>query len=182
MAGNGKKTAARSTAARKTAFCGVFAALSMVMLYIGGLTVLDLSVLVVCSFITVIAAIEAGTKTAWVYSAVTSALALILLPSKLYALEYILFSAVYPLIRPLFSRLPQRLAFVLRVVVLDAMLLACVLVGQFVLTVGDGFFTLGAATMLGGTAFLALYELSLDRIIPYYLVKLRNKIKIYRFL
>lgn len=143
---------------------------------------LDLSVLVVCSFITMVTALETGTKTAWVYSAVTSALALILLPSKLYALEYILFSAVYPLIRQIFCRFSRRLAFVFRVVVLDAMLLVCVLIGQFVLTAGDGFFTLGTATMLGGTAFLALYELALDRVIIYYLVKLRNKVKLYRFL
>lgn len=171
-----------SRRARRIAFCGVFAALSMVILYIGGFTVLDLSILVICSLVTAIVAVETGAKTGWLYAAVTSALALILLPEKLYAIEYIFFSAVYPMVRPLFSRFPARLAFVLRVAVLEAMLCICISLGQFVLMVGDEFFTLGSVTLIGGCAFFILYEFALSRVMVFYFVKVRNKLRLNRFL
>lgn len=166
---------------RRLAFCGVFAALTIVMLYIGGLTVLDLSVLMLCSFITILVAIETGTRACVIYSAATSVLALILLPSKLYAVEYALFSAAYPLLRPLIERL-GRLSFVLKIAALDAMLLGCVLLGQYAFNMGEEFYSLGAVTMLVGTVFFILYDILLGRVITFYFARLRGKIKLYKFL
>lgn len=169
-----KKTG-KNTAARKMAFCGVFAALSLVLLYVGGLTVLDLTLLMLCSFITVVVIIETGDKYGYIYAAVTSALALILLPSKLYAVEYIVFSTVYPIIKPHIERIPNRVvAWVLKIAALDAMFLGCVLLGQFILNVGDEFFPLSLLTMLFGTAFFILYDFAFSKCIKLYLVKLRK--------
>ena len=161
---------------------GVFAALSMVMLYIGGLTVLDLSVLVVCSFITIFVTVETGAKMGWLFAAVTSALAFILLPSKLYAAEYALFAALYPMIRPVIDRLPKKLAFVVKVVTLDVMLLGVVLLGKFIFTSGDDGFPLGWLTFLLGSAFFAVYEIALTLCVGYYINKLRKKLNISKFL
>lgn len=179
---NEKRKSAHNSPARVAAFCGIFAALSMVMLYIGGLTVLDLTALVACSLITVLVAIETGTKTGWIYAAVTSALALILLPSKLYAIQYILFSAVYPMLLPIFGRLPRIASLIVRVAVLDIMLLGCVLLGQYVFMVGDEFFSFGVVTFVLGTAFFVLYDFALSQCIRVYLVKLRKKINFSKFL
>ena len=96
---------------QKIALCGVFAALCLVFLWIGGMTLLDLSVLVVCSLMTMLIVIETGVKTAWVYAAATSALAFLLLPSKLYAVEYTLFAAVYPIMKLYFERLRPLIAW-----------------------------------------------------------------------
>lgn len=177
-----RKDKGRNTPARKAAFCGVFAALSMTMLYVGGLTPLDLSILVVCSLITAVVAIETGLKTAWLYAAVTAALTLILLPSKFYAIQYIAFSAVYPLLVPLIDRLPRAAAAVVRIAVLDLMLLACVLLGQLIFMVGDEFFPLGAITFVLGTVFFVLYDLAFTMCLRVYIVKLRKKINFSRFL
>ena len=73
------------TLTQKIALCGVFAALCLVFLWVGGMTLLDLSILVVCSLMTMLLVIEAGEKMAWIYAAATGVLALLLLPSKLYA-------------------------------------------------------------------------------------------------
>ena len=173
----------RNTAARKTAFCGVFAALSLVLLYLGGLTVLDLTVIMLCSFVTVVVIIETGDKTALIYAAATSVLALILLPSKLYAVEYIVFSALYPLIKPRIEKIrPKWLAFILKIALLDLMLLGCVLLGQLVLHVGDEFFSLSFITMALGTAFFILYDFAFTRCIIFYMAKLRKTIGLYKFL
>ena len=178
-----KRQNARNTAARKTAFCGVFAALSLVLLYFGGLTVLDLTVIMLCSLVTVVVIIETGDRYGFIYAAATSVLALILLPSKLYALEYILFSTVYPIIKPRIEHIPNRFAaLAVKVASLDLMLLGCILLGQYVLHVGDEFFSLGAVTMLVGTAFFTLYDFALTRCITFYMVKLRKTIGLYKFL
>lgn len=171
-----------SSEARKTAFCGIFAALEMVILYFGGLTVLDLSILVVCSVITVFVAIEAGDRTAYVFCAATSVLALIILPSKLYAIEYILFSALYPMLKPHFEKLPKAAAFIVKILFLDLMLLICILVGQFVLNVGDEFYSLGVITMVAGTLFFAVYDYALTKCIYFYLGVLRKRLKIHKLL
>ena len=94
---------------RKITLCGVFAALAIVMLYIGGMTVADLTVAAVCALMTMVIVIEAGVKYAWIYAAATAALALILLPNKIYAIEYICFAAVYPVAKMYFERLRRGL-------------------------------------------------------------------------
>lgn len=179
---NKKKSLKHSSTAR-IAFCGVFAALTIVLLYFGGLTVLDLSLLVLCSVVTVVVTIETGYRYGVIYAAATSVLALVLLPSKLYAVEYLLFSAAYPLLRPLIERIPiKALAFCSKIATLDVMLLACILLGQFVLNAGDEFFVLGWLTMAGGTAFFVLYDIALSKAITFYLVKLRKIIGINKIL
>lgn len=181
MSGNTKRSGKQS-AARKIAFCGVFAALSMVMLYIGGLTVLDMTVLVACSLITLVVTVETGFGTGWLYAAVTAALALILLPSKFYAIQYILFSAVYPMIRPIIERLAKRAAFPVKIAVLDLMLVGCLVLGKYVFAVGDAFFSLSAVTVILGTLFFILYDYALTVCIRTYIVKIRKKINISKFL
>ena len=179
----GKIKTGQNTAARKTAFCGVFAALTLVLLYFGGMTVLDLSVILICSLVSVVVIIETGDKWGFIYAAATSVLALLLLPSKLYAVEYILFSAVYPIIKPRIEKIPSKaVAFILKIASLDLMLIGCVLLGQFVLHVGDEFFTLGVLTVVLGTVFFVLYDIVLTRCIIFYLAKLRKTVGLYKFL
>lgn len=45
---------------RRIALCGIFAALCLVFLGFGGLTLLDLSILVVCALMTMLLVVEAG--------------------------------------------------------------------------------------------------------------------------
>jgi len=161
---------------KKIALCGVLAALAIAMLYLGGLTVLDLSILLVCSLITVLTVIEAGTKMAWVYVAVTGTLAMLLLPNKLYALEYLMFGGLYPVLKGYIERLPKWPAFIIKVAMLDLMLLGCLIIGQLVMGLGEEYFSLSFITMAVGTLFFAFYDYTLTKCISYYIIILRKKL------
>ncbi|MBR4895443.1 MAG: hypothetical protein IKZ41_03370, partial [Clostridia bacterium] len=154
----------------------VFAALCLVFLWIGGMTLLDLSILVVCSLMTMLLVIETGDKTAWIYAAATGVLALLLLPSKLYAIEYILFAAVYPIMKLYFERLRALFAWPVKISFLDTMLLLCVVLAQHVFMAGDDYFALNWITVAMGTLFFILYDITLTLCISLYIVKLRKKL------
>ncbi len=161
---------------KQIALCGIFAALAMVFLLIGGMTVLDLSVLAVCALMTMLLVVECGVKMTWIYVAVTGVLALLLLPNKLYAIEYIVFSAVYPLVKLHFERLPQIMAWPLKLSFLDSMLLVTIVLAQKVFVMGDEYFSLTVPTILLGTLFFVVFDLALTACITVYLVKLRKKL------
>lgn len=161
---------------KKIALCGVFAALAIVFLYLGGLTVLDMTVLAVCALMTMLLVIETGDKTAWIYAAVTSALALILLPNKIYAIEYICFAAVYPIVKLYFERLRPLFAIPVKISFLDILLLLCVILAQHVFLLGDEYFALNVVTILAGTLFFLLFDFALTVCATTYIVKLRKKL------
>ena len=163
---------------KNIALCGVLAGLAIGMMYLGEFTPLDLSLLLICSLITILTVIETGNKMACIYAAVTSVLALVILPNKLYAIEYIVFSAIYPIVKGYAERLPKWPAFVVKIAVLDIMLLFCILLGQYVFALGEEFYSLGVLTMVIGTLFFMLYDYTLTKCITYYIVILRKKLKI----
>ncbi len=158
-----------------TALCGVFAALCLVILMLGGLTAADLSLLVICALMTMVVRVEAGEKMTWIYAAVTSVLALLLLPSKLYAIEYLFMSAVYPILKVHFDQLRALFAWPVKISCLDCMLVVVLFLGQKVFMLEDEFFSLSAVTVLAGTLFFILYDICLTACITLYLVKLRKR-------
>ena len=165
---------------RKLALCGVFAALCIVFLWLGGMTVLDLSVLVVCALMTMLLVVETGEKMTWLYAAATAVLTLLLLPSKFYAIQYILFGAVYPILKLHFEKLPAVFAWPVKISCLDSMLLLCVVLALVLFKLGDEFFPLSWITIGLGTLFFILFDLTLSLCISLYIVKLRKKLKIGR--
>ncbi len=161
---------------KKLAFGGVMAALAITLLYLLGLTALDLSLLILCSLMTMLVMVECGVKITWVYAAVTGVLALILLPSKLYAVQYLLFSAVYPIAKMYFERLRAMFAWLLKLSILDSMLMLCLILVRTVF-IGTEFFPFTVPTILIGSAFFILYDLALTMCISLYMIKLRKKFK-----
>lgn len=170
----------KKSSTKKVAVCGVFAALCMVILWLGGMTVLDLSVLVICALMTMLLVVETGEKMTWIYAAATAALTLILLPDKLYAIEYILFAAVYPILKLHFEKLPPVLSWPVKISCLDSMLLLCVVLGQYVFMAGEDYYALSWVTVGIGTAFFVLFDITLSLCISLYIVKLRKKLRIGR--
>ncbi|MBQ3638237.1 MAG: hypothetical protein II953_07740 [Clostridia bacterium] len=165
---------------RRIALCGIFAALCLVFLGFGGLTLLDLSILVVCALMTMLLVVEAGVRMTWIYAAATSVLALLLLPSKLYAVEYALFAAVYPILKLYMEKLPAIAAYPVKISCLDSMLLLCLVLAQKVFMAGEDYFSLSWITVGVGTLFFILFDVTLSLCISLYLVKLRKKLGIGR--
>ena len=161
---------------KRIALSGVCAAMCVVLLYIAGFTVADLSALAVCAVVTMVILVECGAKFAWLYAAVTSVLALILLPSKLYAIEYIMLSAVYPILKMYFERLRPLFAYPVKISCLDTMLLVLIILAEKVFVSSDGFFPLTWVTIIAGSAFFIVYDLALSACVTLYIVKIRTKI------
>jgi hypothetical protein len=93
-------------------------------------------------------------------------------------MEYVLFGALYPVLKGYIERLPRGFAFVLKVAMLDVMLLACLIVGQLVLGLGEEYFSLSFITVGVGTLFFAFYDYTLTKCISYYIVILRKKLRL----
>lgn len=170
----------KSSSTKKIALCGIFAALALVFMMLGGLTALSLSILVVCALMTMLLVVEAGEKTTWIYVAVTSVLALILLPDKLYAIEYIFFAAAYPMFKLRFERFRNLIAWPLKISYLDVCLLICLVLARFVFLLGDEYYPLSFLTVALGTLLFILYDFALSTCVTFYMVKLRKKLRIRR--
>lgn len=158
---------------QKLTFGGVMAALAVAIMYLLGLTALDLSTLVVCSLMTMLVMVECGPTITWIYAAVTSVLALLLLPSKLYAIEYVMFAALYPIAKMYFERLRAMFAWMLKISLLDSMLMLCFILTKAVFTSAD-FFPMKPLTVVLGTMFFILYDVTLTLCVSFYMIKLRR--------
>ncbi len=171
MGNNGKNTA------KRTAVCGVFGALCIVLLYLGSLSVLDLSAIVICAVLTMILRIELGSNVLpWVYVAVTGVLALLLLPSKLIAVEYLLVGGVYPLVKAAFEKLHPAFGWVLKISFIDCMVLLEILLTRFVLMSEEARIALTVPAILLATVFAVLFDLALTVFISVYILKIRKRI------
>ena len=135
---------------------------------------------IIFTLMTMLLVVETGERMTWVYAAATSVLALLLLPSKLYVIEYILFGAVYPILKLHFEKLPALFAYPVKISCLDTMLLVCVVLGQYVFMAGEDYFALTWITVGVGTLFFLLYDVTLSLCISLYIVKLRKKLRIGR--
>ena len=164
--------------ARRIALSGILAALSIGLLYVCCMTPLDLTAIMMTALITVLVVIETGSGYAWLFVAVTSALAVLLLPDKLYAIEYVLFGAAYPILKGYIEKLPKIPAFVIKIVMMDLMLLGCLLLGKFVFLAGDDYYSLDILTMVIGTAMFVLFDFTVTKCISFYVKVLRKKLKI----
>ena len=77
--------------------CAMLSALGVVVLYLGSfIEVLDASMSVIASLMTVIVVIEFGRSASWSIYAVTAVLSLLLLPNKSPAVMYAAFFGFYP--------------------------------------------------------------------------------------
>ncbi|MBE6711556.1 MAG: hypothetical protein E7579_10610 [Ruminococcaceae bacterium] len=165
------------TMTKRIALGGVMAALAIALLYLLGMTAFDLSVLVLCALMTMLVMVECGVRTTWIYAAVTSVLALLLLPSKLYAIQYLMFSAVYPILKMYFERMPALFAWLLKISCLDSMLMMCLVLVRLVFTTAD-FFPFTMPTFLLGTVFFVLFDIVMTMCISVYMIKLRKIFKL----
>ena len=166
------------TPAKRIALSGILAALTMGLLYLCCMTPLDLTAIMVSALITVLCVIETGSGYAWLFGAVTSTLAVLILPDKLYAIEYVLFGAAYPILKGYIEKLPKIPAFIIKIVMMDLMLLGCLLLGKFVFLAGDDYYSLEFLTMLIGTAMFVLFDFTVSKCITFYVKVLRKKLKI----
>jgi len=160
---------------KRLVLCAILAALSVALLYIGGLSVLDLTAVVICSLVTMLVMVEAGGKFAWLTVLVTGVLALLLLPSKLLAIQYILFGGIYPIAKATFERFHPIFTWLLKLSTLDSMLLAVIAISK-VMVAEENFLDYSWLVILIASVFFVIYDLALSACISLYIVKLRRRL------
>ncbi len=158
-------------------------ALGVVILGLGSLIeVLDLTVSVIASLLTVYAVIEIGGAYPWLIWVVTSIVALLMLPLKTPVLFYALLTGFYPILKQKIERRMARLpAWALKM-------------GVFAISIGviwgvmrlflpellenSGGWIVAVGTLVVGVAAFVLYDICLTKLITVYFVKLQKRFKI----
>lgn len=177
-------------ARRKTSFdkkivvAGVLAALSVIILYLGcAIEVLDLTMSAIVSLLVVVIVIEMGYKYAWMTYIATAILSILLLPQKSPAIFYACFMGFYPIIKSYLERINSALVrWIIKLVVGNAALaLMFILMSLFLPDEFEGGWLMLVTYLLGIIAFL-MYDVALSKLITLYFVRIRERIKIYKFL
>lgn len=171
---------------RKTkylALSSVLCALGVIFLYIGSIfELLDLTMVAAASLIVALAVMELGGRYPMMIWGVTSALSLLLLPSKFAALCYFGLCGYYPMLKPYLERLPRMISWILKVAFFQLVLAAVYFLALFVFHLPNeqiGY----ALTYFGmGNVAMILYDLALTRLSYFYFIQLRKKLGIDRFL
>ena len=177
-------------ARRKTSFdkkivvAGVLAALSVIILSLGcAIEVLDLTMSAIVSLLVVVIVIEMGYKYAWLTYIATAILSILLLPQKSPAIFYACFMGFYPIIKSYLERINSALVrWIIKLVVGNAALaLMFILMSLFLPDEFEGGWLMLVTYLLGIIAFL-MYDVALSKLITLYFVRIRDRIKIYKFL
>ena len=157
-------------------------ALGVVILGLGALIeVLDITVAVIASLLTVYAVIEIGGAYPWLIWIVTSIVALLLLPLKTPVLFYTFLTGYYPILKQKIERRMARLpAWALKMGVL---VISLVVIWAFMwlfaptlLETSGGWIMIAATVILGVFCFV-LYDICLTRLITVYFVKLQKRFR-----
>ncbi|MBR4296250.1 MAG: hypothetical protein IKT56_05390 [Clostridia bacterium] len=169
---------------KKMAICAIFAALSVVIMYIGALIeVLDISMATIASMFCVITLIEIGGAYPWLVFAVTGAISVLILPQKFAALIYVCIAGYYPMLKCIYERITHRyLEWILKLLTFNAAITVLVLLASFVFSL-DGM-TRGyiiALYALGNFTFV-VYDVALTMLIRLYFLKYRKMFRIDKIL
>ena len=171
----------RRNRTRTITVCAMLSALGVVVLYLGSfIDVLDASMAVVASVMSIVAVIEFGRSAAWSIYAVTAVLSLILLPNKSPAVMYAAFFGFYPILKEVFEKKNKIVAWMLKEITFNVALVVCFFIIRFVIFIGIPeiplmMYILGALLL---EAVFVLYDLALTRAISLYVFNLRKRLRI----
>lgn len=175
-----KKSNSYST--KKLTVCAMLSALGVVLLIAGSfIEVLDISMAVVASLFCVIAVIEYGGSAPWLIYAVTAILSLLLLPQKTPAIFYSIFFGFYPILKERFEKKSKMTSWIFKEIVFNICLVILAFVSLKMLTLGENalinVYTVSAGIALAEAVFV-LYDIALTRLITYYVINLRHRLKL----
>ena len=172
----------RKNDTKRLTVCAMLSALGVVLLYLGSLIeVLDISMAVIASLTCVIAVIEYGKSAPWAIYGVTALLSLILLPNKTPAAFYALFFGFYPILKEKFEKHNRAVSWVLKEAVFNVCLVIMAIATYFLTTAGEN--TLFSSPIflaimaLGAELVFVMYDIALTRLISFYIISLRHRLK-----
>ncbi len=169
---------------RKIAFCALFSALGVVIMYIGALIeVLDISMACIASMVCIVTLIEIGGVYPWLVFSVTAGLSLLLLPQKFAALIYLCLAGYYPMLKCIFERTRSRIfEWVMKLATFNASMGIMMLFAVFVFLVpGMTKWYVISFFLLGNFTFV-IYDIALTMLVRLYFLKYRKLLRVDRIL
>ena len=166
---------------RKLTICAMLAALGVILLYLGSLIeILDISIAVIASILCIIAVIEYGGSAPWMIYAITSILALLLIPNKTPAYMYTIFFGFYPILKEKLEKVRTVLSWVLKEIVFNICLALMIFVALYFFTTQDNMLRnpiyIAVIVLLSEGVFI-LYDIALTRLISFYMYNLRKRLR-----
>ena len=163
---------------RRISACGILSALGVICLSVGSLIeVMDLSMIMIASFLIAFAVIEMGKRWAWLIWGVTALLSLLLLPNKLAALLYLM-GGMYPIVKSTLERLRPLLSWAGKLVAFNGVQILFLLIARELFGMTGLDFSLSWGVLLFNNVLFILFDIVLTVFITFYLVKLRRRLKI----
>ena len=159
------------------AISSMMAALAVAILSVGSLfESLDLSLSILAGFVVFIVSIEYGDRIGLAVFLVSGILSLFLLPIKSPAILFLALAGWYPMVQKKINLLKPLLSRIVKTLIFNAALILLLLLSFFVSGVPEVKWIYITLFLLGNACFV-LYDLILDRIFLWYLLKLRNRLK-----
>jgi hypothetical protein len=163
---------------RRISACGILSALGVICLSVGSLIeVMDLSMIMIASFLIAFAVIEMGKRWAWLIWGVTALLSLLLLPNKLAALLYLM-GGMYPIVKSTLERLRPLLSWAGKLVAFNGVQILFLMIARELFGMTGLDFSLSWGVLLFNNVLFILFDIVLTVFITFYLVKLRRRLKI----
>ena len=165
---------------KRLTLTAMLAALSVALLYVGGLLdVMEITAVAVTSLFVLFALREMGLAYAFSLYAATALLSLLLLPKPSVGVLYVLFGGLYPLLKFPMERHRRPLPLLFKLLYLNAIITAVELLTVFVFTLPfEGWPLLLLLYALANPTFL-LFDKLLDRLLILYEARLRPRIARY---
>ena len=170
---------------RNTVLCAVIRALGVTVLMLGSIVdVLDLTAGALAGMLGIFTVLEVGSYWPWMTYGVTSVLSLLLLPNKFPAIIYVL-TGFYPALKQKLERLPRVIAWVLKLLICNAVLTAAIFITSKLFLAVDLMLIPGLDPALNyiilyaaGNLVFVLYDIAMSRFITYYIFVLRDRLRI----
>ncbi len=165
---------------KNLAVAAVLSALGVVIMLLGTvISVLDLTMVAIASIFIFFAVIEMGSPYQYLIYASTSMLSLLLLPDKFSAFLYLIFGGIYPILKQKLEKLPKVISWVLKFVYFNLVLAAMILGSKYLFGIEEEELTIVLFAL--GNATFFLYDVAMTKLITYYLLGLRKKLRIEKY-
>lgn len=156
--------------------CSLMAAMCVAILSIGSLfESLDITLAIFAGLVVLVIATEYGDRAGFSVYAVAGILAL-LLPVKSPAVLFLALGGWYPIVQKKINMLRPFYAFVVKALILNAVLAALLLLSALVTGIVDATWVYAVLFVIGNLCFY-LYDILLDRVMLWYILKLRKRLK-----
>ena len=156
--------------------CSLMAAMCVAVLSIGSLIEsLDITLAMLAGVVVMVVATEYGDRAGFAVFAVAGLLSL-LLPGKSPAILFLALGGWYPIVQKKINMLQPLLARVVKFAIFNGVLILLLLVSVGVTGITDPKWMYAALFVIGNLCFY-LYDRLLDRVMIWYILKLRKRLK-----